>query len=175
MGFDAPAAKAKAWRRLQDVVEGRIRGDVRKEERRWYEDVAATQDMERLLKWCKRRGLTVEFVSHGAGSYEGTVVKVPSRLRLRNQLIVLLHECGHHVIGDAPRYVMGYQSEHDGNKSRSLHHRLTVLEEEMEAWHRGWDLSQQLKLSVDKTSYDKEKVARLRTYLEWCVEKERFE
>ena len=91
-------------------------------------------------------------------------------------MIVLLHECGHHLIGvndDHDRFGMGYPQS-DPEITKTFHHRVSCLEEEMEAWHRGWKLAKRLNLTVDRDVFDAMRLKCIRSYIKWTVKPNTF-
>lgn len=130
--------------------------------------------LETIIKWCESRGLSVTFSKKSGGVYYTAQkeITINARAGAKQQLFLLLHECGHHLIGNAERherYGMGY-SVTDVTTRRTYHHRIDILEEEFEAWHRGWKLA--LRLGVlsteDKVIFDKVRIRYLRSYLLWA-------
>jgi len=128
-----------------------------------------------VVEWCGARALSVKFQNQWGGMYDpiDKEVTISVRAPLHEQLYFLLHECGHHLIGPKERhqrYGMGYanMTPWAGNTN---HHKLDVLEEEFEAWHRGWRLG--IRLGVlnkgDKEAYDKIRVKMLKTYVRWVA------
>jgi len=89
------------------------------------------------------------------------------------QLHILLHECGHHLIGSkdhTERYGWGY-SQTNHHIKKTLRHSSDLIDEEFEAWWRGWKLGQRLKLGIDKLLFDKTKSLALKTYFVWAAHK----
>lgn len=105
-------------------------------------------------------------------------VKMSSRFSPERQLFLLLHECGHMLIGNRrkhERYGMGYTKQNDPQICKTLHHRFDVLDEEMEAWFRGLKLARRLKLKIDKSTFHSFRLSRLKTYAKWAIEPKHFE
>jgi hypothetical protein len=170
--FDPNVWRDRAWSRLT-----RIASDptttvevLSATEASWAQDVVAVSDLEALVAWCSRRRLKVFFVKKPGGTYSSSdkTIEISSRLRPLNQLIVLLHECGHHLVPWNDRFDMGYP-QIDEAVTRTFHHRVTCLEEEMEAWHRGWRLAVRLSLRLDRRQFDDVRLKCLRTYVKWVI------
>lgn len=103
---------------------------------------------------------------------EKHTIRVSSRASPRRQLAYVLHEVGHYLVAASPgaeRYASGYPGADHPSLSRTLLHRFTVLEEEFEAWHRGWKLAEGLSLSLPRDVYDAIRVECLKTHVAWAA------
>lgn len=145
-----------------------------KVESQWDDDVRFINALRVVVEWCEARSLTVEFRNQHGGVYYPAYgrITISERASPKLQLHYLLHECGHHLIGPkkkGERFGMGYGLE-DDRLLRSPHHKLDVIEEEFEAWHRGWKLARKLKIlrDQDRVGYDDTRVKMLRTYIDWA-------
>ena len=132
----------------------------------------AVVDLKRVLSWCKTRGIRVVFKENvaegGRYLYDSNVIEVTTRFRPVSMVVLLLHECGHHLVGsDNERFAKGYPKQHDRRTSRTLDHRLAILEEEMEAWHRARKLRDRLRLSVSDADFDRVRRKLLSTYVDF--------
>ena len=171
MHFDPQIWRDRAWKHLKKShIAGKPKQKVEAE---WVLDTIAISDLTKVVEWCSERGLKIDFVKKPAASYypDSKAIQIAHRLKPIRQLIYLLHECGHHLIGsseDHERYGMGYP-QNELSVKRTFHHRLTCLDEEFEAWHRGWKLAQRLKLNITRDKYDQLKVECLRTYVKWAL------
>lgn len=170
--FDPDVWRKRAWARFRRA---HLRGVPKREgEATYAADMYAISDLEKVIGWCSSKKLTVEFVKKAAATYiyhEGTI-KVSARLSPARQVVLLLHECGHHLIGmkeHHERFGMGYPMSGDQTWNKTFHHRIACLEEELEAWHRGWKLVQRLCLNVDRELYDAVRLECIRTYVWWTV------
>lgn len=136
---------------------------------RFRKELRHIRDIEVVLAWCEAKKLTVEFKRLPSMYYpDGLNIVVSSHLSTEARLHVLLHECGHHLIGtkdEHERFGRGYSD----TRTRSAHHKLDVLEEEFEAWHRGLKLAARLGVKVDKESYDRTRITHLKTYVRWAA------
>lgn len=171
--FDFAKWKARAWDRFSRSLQRGL--DSEAAESQWTVDYLSIKDIGTLIEWASSHGLTVEFTGKGGGAYDQTNknIVISSRLSPLKQLAFLLHESGHHLINrsDASdRYAMGYMAEGKHVKKTILH-RMSVLDEEMEAWHRGWKLAERLNLSIDREQYDGVKIECLKTYVKWVARK----
>ncbi|HAN16499.1 MAG TPA: hypothetical protein DCP73_13260 [Chloroflexi bacterium] len=85
----------------------------------------------------------------------------------------MLHECGHHLIGmkeHHQRFGMGYPQT-DPAVTRTFLHRVSCLEEELEAWHRGWKLSQRIGMSLNRDNFDRVRLECIRSYIKWTLQR----
>lgn len=104
---------------------------------------------------------------------DSKVIEIYSLNGVENRLYALLHECGHALIRkNWTKFKSQYpaHADHDGDgrkESNSL--KISTLEEEIEAWKRGWSLSERLNLSLNKESYNKNKNKHLMTYIKWAA------
>lgn len=145
-------------------------------------EMKAISGLSTLIAWCTERGTNVEFVRlprHMGAVYdsEQNYVKVSSRALPEKQLCILLHECGHMLIGNRrqhERYGMGHHQK-DPDVRRTLHHRFDVLDEEMEAWFRGMKLARRLKIKLDKETFHSTRLSFLKDYVKWVLEPGNFD
>lgn len=175
--FDQQAWMDRAWARYTRAL--RAGQPAQKIEPDWAHDVLAIGDLALLTVWCSERKVKVSFLKKQNGTYHSgsKEITISSRLSPRNQVIVLLHECGHHLIGvsgDSNRFEMGYWQV-EPEVTKTFHHRLTCLEEEMEAWHRGWRLAGRLGLRVDRELFDQYRLKCLRSYIKWTLKPGKFD
>lgn len=129
--------------------------------------------LQKLVKWCKNKSIEVMFYASSTNKYEveDRRISINKRLSPEKQVYVILHECGHVLVGDKEnheRYGMGY-SQFDPNVVRTLRHKCDVIDEEFEAWHRGWVLGKRLNLKLSKCDFDKTKSLSLKTYFVWIT------
>ena len=174
--FDLVVWKDRAWERLRrSLAQGT---STRSIEMQWVIDVHAISDLDKVVAWCRTRGVSVLFGRKQNGVYDtGTkTIVISASARPLRQVIYLLHECGHHLIGDEDhhgRFNAGYPMASDPAAERSFKHRLACLEEEMEAWHRGWKLAMRLSLATTREQYDEIREECLRTYVGWAAGKKK--
>lgn len=173
-GFDSKAMKDRVWSRYLGATRtGRRRGRTTTAAASWARDTTAVDDLEILINWCASRKVSVVFECKTNGIYSPGLreIALPRRMRPLRQVAILLHECGHTLVADGAdddRFGMGYPLG-DKRKWRTLAHRFAVLDEEMEAWRRGWKLATRLGLSIDRASYDAIRFECLKTYLHWVL------
>jgi len=171
--FDPEVWKSRAWTRYQKSLKTGV--DRQSAVKKWERDVAHINSLALIVGWCDSRGIEVDFSKQMGGMYfpEDKRIKVSGRLDPEKQVFVLLHECGHHLIGDKEkheRFGMGYSRlSVDPTVTRTFRHKCDIIDEEYEAWHRGVKLARRLKIKIDKERYDKVRAEMIKTYLVWAL------
>lgn len=179
--FDLTLWKSRAWDRLGRAAK-RSKNTKKvktKLESRWVKDLIAIDDLAKVVEWCEGYRLKVEFVKKSLGTYHSSdrSISISSRASPVKQLVLLLHECGHHLIGDAEqhdRFGMGYP-QLDPQVKRTFHHRVSILDEEMEAWARGWKLATRLGLFLKRDVFDSIRLNCIRSYISWALKPSEME
>lgn len=170
--FDLELWKSRAWDRFRKAAQaGRSKKKI---EAQWLTDVASSISINRLIEWCDKKRLRVRFTRKEGATYYpiAKTIVVSSGMLPSRQLMFLIHECGHHLIGMKEyneRYKMGYPQT-DPQVTKTFHHRVSCLDEEMEAWHRGWKLTQRLGIPVDRKQFDKVRLECIKSYIEWSLD-----
>jgi hypothetical protein len=143
---------------------------------KWVEDVRYVQALRVVVEWCGARSLTVQFTGRSGGVLctDDNEILVSARASPKSQVHIILHECGHYLIGKKEsdkRYAMGYAKSSNNNVKRTCLHRLDILEEEFEAWYRAWSLALRIGIMTDddRPSFDKERILYLKTYVRWAA------
>lgn len=170
--FDREKWRMIAWERLRRSSKKKSKS--KKVDTSWLIDLIAIDNITKIVEWCKDHGLKVEFSSKCTGIYcpNSRTIKIPSKLHFEKQVHYLLHECGHHLIDSDEhhdRFGMGYPKFNDPIIKKTFLHRVSCLEEEMEAWNRGWRLSNRLDLNVNREEFDKVRLNCIRTYIKWAL------
>lgn len=177
--FDHKKMRDAAWSRF----ERRIRKGGNEEEARrvWTREAMASDGIARVAQWLKKRGMSLRFTRRvGAAVFEDLkVIEIASTMKPDTALIYLLHECGHVLIGcegRAKRYALGYPRTCDPDISRSFQHRLAVLDEETEAWHRGRKLAMRLRIGwcISERHWEETRQNCLRSYIKWSLTPHKF-
>lgn len=177
--FNHDRMKAAAWKRFENRIR---RGDNEEEARQvWVRDSLSLDSISKVAVWLNERGISLHFDRRDGAVYseDGKHVAISSALPLDTALVYLLHECGHVLIGStgaSKRYAMGYPKQNDPAYNRKFEHRLAVLEEEMEAWHRGQKLASRLKISwsIQKKLWDEKRLRCLQSYVKWTMKPGKF-
>ena len=173
IGFDRQLWWDRAWARFKRCVrKGTSRKKKAAAEHQWYRDALHIDKMGAVIDWCSSKGIAVQFGKKPGGMYNAIdkTITIACRAAPEKQLYMLLHECGHHLIGfdeADERFGMGYPYVEDPQINTTFHHRVACLEEEMEAWQRGWRLSKRLHLNLEREQFDKVRLDCLRSYIKW--------
>lgn len=135
-------------------------------------DLRSTVKLARVTEWCASKSLTVVFGKKPGGQYDtlSRTITIACRAAPERQLFYLLHECGHHLIGfkeHDERFGLGYPKTEDPDWNGTFDHRFACLEEEIEAWHRGWRLARRLRLRIPRADFDRVRLECLRSYVQW--------
>ena len=170
--FDAQTWKDRARRRCERMALTRGKRAALAELKK---DLKHIRDIGKVLKWCDKKGIKVEFQGNGDSNKtlyfpDEARIAIIGNISVVKQLSYLLHECGHHLIGNKQadeRFGMGYPQAGSA-VARMAVHRCDIVDEELEAWHRGMKLKNRLKLSLKKAEYDAVKVEAIRSYMRWA-------
>jgi hypothetical protein len=140
-------------------------------------DIHAIDRLVVMVDWCTKKRLMVTFRNQSGAQYERDkkLITVNGRLAPEKQLHVLMHECGHHLIGipsPEERFGQGYQQADNADLKRTTLHRIDVLDEELEAWARGLKLAKRLHIAVDIDRYNRTRSEYIKTYLLWAAKVE---
>lgn len=133
-------------------------------------EVAAIHGINKLVEWVAKKGIEVQFSKSSDGMYDPIrkQITISSRAMPETQLFFLMHECGHHLIGDrtrSERFGLGYSN----CDQRKLECRVDVVDEECEAWWRGYRLAQKLKVTFSRDRFNQLRAQSLRSYFKWAV------
>ncbi len=165
----------RAWARHHKRVEGKSPEKRLAEAKKLTTDLDSIEGIEAVVAWCAFRRINVEFTSKPGGLYNGVdrVIHVNSNQTVEKQLYVLLHECGHLLIDDRSqttefRFRKGYYVL-DEMVRKSFVHRVSIVDEEFEAWARGRKLARKLGVKINDDVFDELKAKFLRSYMLWAV------
>lgn len=173
--FNLDLWKERAWARLKRAArksKSKAKRDVA--ETQWYRDVVFSGKIHVIVNWCNSKGIKVLFGKKVGGTYDtlSKTICITGRAHPEKQLYYLLHECGHHLIGFTEhdeRFGLGYPQTENPEVNTTFPHRLACLEEEIEAWHRGWKLSKRLKLKLNRKEFDAIRIECIRSYVKWAT------
>lgn len=145
------------------------------------EDQRFEAALDVLVEWCRKKMLNIEFSRKKGSIYFSYNKKITINTRSTNkhQMMTLLHECGHYLIDrscSSNRFKDGYGSIDDINHKKTLTHRISILDEELEAWHRGWRLGLRLGIltNLDRVEFNKIKNRSILTYVKWIAKDPAF-
>lgn len=102
---------------------------------------------------------------------------INSSLGVEKRLYSLMHECGHLLIQDnKKRYEKQFASHakreiwRDGRKNKTDKYKISIIEEEYEAWRRGKKLAKRLGINFDEDRFDQYRAHCIMSYLFWATE-----
>ena len=139
-------------------------------------NLTAIKSLHVVVKWCEARSIKVKFGRIQGGEYDPieSSIAISGRASPESQLFLLLHEIGHYLFekhgSSRNKKSRGYAELCPTDKS--MHYKVDTIEEEYEAWDRGWKLAQQLKIDVNSERFNACKIRSIRTYFEWAVRKD---
>lgn len=134
-------------------------------------ELTAISGLEVVAAWLEKRKIDLRIKKINTAEFddEDMVIDLSGGLTREKQLVVLLHECGHVLIGKPKRTERyGMSKILDGERC-TFRHRIDVVDEEFEAWHRGWKLARRLHVVVNRDLWESTKLWALTTYLKWAV------
>jgi hypothetical protein len=138
-----------------------------------------------VVEWARQHGLTVLFNREVGGDSGGgkwiadeRIIEVSPCSLPEYQFYTVLHEAGHYLLQGTgsprksyvERYGEGYTKAGNNHAlEKKIEHRLAVLDEEFEAWHRGRKLADRLKLEIDEAKYTSVRNRMLKSYVGWVL------
>ena len=148
------------------------RGQKGKYREQWLREVRCIAGLAEVIGWCNTKGISVSFGKKVGATYDtiDKTICISGRMSPERQLYMLLHECGHHLIGfdeGDERFGKGYPLVEDPVHNATFQHRFACFEEEIEAWNRGWRLAKRLGLELPREDFDKVRLECLRSYVRW--------
>ncbi len=115
-----------------------------------------------VVQWIADRGYRLEPGRSFACWWEEKLITYRPQEAAQTMLRGLLHECGHILVSESinrettgTRFKNGYPSERTG-MARTNSSAADLLNEEIEAWHRGFELGQRLEIKIDEPAYWKD-------------------
>tara|TARA_R110002110_G_scaffold297366_1_gene511475 strand:+ start:85 stop:531 length:447 start_codon:yes stop_codon:yes gene_type:complete len=101
-------------------------------------------------------------------------INICSRKGIEKKLYGLLHECGHALIREnwtkfQKEFPAHAACGYDRRKNRTDGYRVSLVEEEYEAWKRGKRLAKRLGIELDEERFEKHKTKCLMSYMHWAV------
>ncbi len=130
-----------------------------------------------LWNWAENRGYQVIESSEFEDACWSDVkqITINARQGIEKRLYALLHECGHALIRSSwhsfsNQYPAHAHAEIKKQTNPSKSYRISVLEEEVEAWKRGLRLANRLGIYIDEEKYNQNKTHYLLTYAQWATE-----
>jgi hypothetical protein len=138
----------------------------------------AARAIEKLIEWCEQRGIKVGFDADDEGGYAYMIrmIEVKRYTSTIRQQCILMHEMGHAQLSLTKSKVVkqrirdGYTQRFNSSLKNTFTHRLAILEEEMLAWHLGYELAQSLGCAPPRKMFNAVKTNCIKTYLRWALD-----
>ena len=132
--------------------------------------------IEKLEGYCKNKGWTVEYKKReprGDTAHPETgLITIQEDRKPEITFYYFLHEIGHLLLCQNNK---AYEEKYDDIFSdfslNSQIHKITRLEEEIEAWKAGYKLGKRLDLFINKRKFTEIKSRCLTTYIMWTVKR----
>jgi hypothetical protein len=173
--FNSQVWVNRAWARHHKRVEGKSPEKRLAEAKKLTTDLDSISGIETVVGWCAFRRIRVVITTKSDGVYDPGLgeIHINSRQSIENQLYTLLHECGHLLIDDRSqttefRFRKGYYVL-DKEVRKSFVHRVSIVDEEFEAWARGRKLARKLGVKINDDVFDELKAKFLKSYMLWAV------
>jgi hypothetical protein len=119
--------------------------------------------LDKLSLWVLKKKFDLEFDYCVQDEFrsDNRCITISTRQGLENQLYSLLHECGHLLLNkNENSYAKKYPSSskmlhYNSNKllERSARYKVDVLSEEIDAWRKGKELANRLKIEIDEEKF----------------------
>ena len=173
--FDPQTWVNRTWERHFKKVAGKSAEKRLVEAKKLTVDLDSINGIEAVVEWCTFRRVKVAFTTKSEGVYDSGLgeIHINSRQSIENQLYTLLHECGHLLIDDRSqttefRFRKGYYVLDDVVR-KSFVHRISIVDEEFEAWARGRKLARKLGVKINDDVFDTLKAKFLKSYMLWAI------
>lgn len=111
-------------------------------------------------------GVQVVFKRGCSDEYEpdDKAIQINTQRTKENQLYILLHELGHHLIFENSNLANKFGLLNNKDRKRNLSNQILELEEEVKAWHLGEDVANKLNINLS-TNFQLLKAKCLKTYI----------
>ena len=137
-------------------------------------------DLVSIHEWCLKNSIDVEMKPGRIGvtlfNFGRPRIVLGRRLNKITLVCVFLHECGHVLIdktrlrnkGDTIFNTLAARPHPDRNGLRRIRFKIDTIDEELEAWKRGWKLAKRLNLGISKAAYDRAQSLMINRYVHWA-------
>lgn len=132
-----------------------------------------------LICWAEDRGFYVNFEENGDNAIcsKSKIIEINSSSPLREQVISLLHECGHVAIYkngstwsyDRPMNLYSVPPSHYEKTGEKDRYRVYTIIEEIEAWKRAFKLAKRICIPITKEEWEESMFSAIGKYLDWSV------
>lgn len=133
------------------------------------------RELRKLERYCNKKGYAVIYkpVKLDAIYYQENRIVIGTNHSDEIALYCLLHEMGHAILfGREKTYEREFDHVYHNFSRQSMTYRLTIIQEELDAWKEGLKLANRLKIKVDRRKYEIYKTKCISTYLSWTKGRE---
>lgn len=129
------------------------------------EELVAIDGISKIIDWCNKRNVVVEFTRTDSGSFDPNTnaIEVNAWSSPEVQLYLLFHEAGHYLVAECGDRRVRFAGKQLDNK-QSLVSKIDELAEEFEAWIRGRRLAKRLGVVINDDKFEQYKAEALATY-----------
>jgi hypothetical protein len=131
------------------------------------------KEFGKLLEFCKKKKYQVinknlkgEF---GEIDFNSKTITLCTSLNKEKRIFFLLHELGHLLINKDRKFGEEKAFGVLNFSKKSLTNKISEIEEEYEAWHRGYKLAKKLQITLDRRKFEQTKAIALATYFHWAI------
>ncbi len=128
-----------------------------------------------VIQWAETKGIDIIEDREYEDAFWSDVkqITINSKNGIETRLYSLLHECGHALVrmnknNFTKQYPAHAEVNCDKRVTSSRKYKVSVLEEEVEAWKRGLRLARRLNVQVNEEKYNKLKTKCLMSYINWA-------
>lgn len=127
-------------------------------------------ELRKLERYCNKKGFAVLYrpVKLDAIYFEDKRIVIGDHHSNEICLYCLLHEMGHHIVMNKKTYSEEYSTIYETFSKSSKTYKITILQEELDAWKEGLKLSKRLNISIDRRKFEITKSRCIATYLTWA-------
>ena len=96
-------------------------------------------------------------------------ITVNKKVDLKSKIFIILHEAGHHILNQESKTKVNlrFSGLCHSRLMRKKSDTVSLLREEILAWEKGYEISQQLKLYIPWRDYEKEMIKQYWTYIKY--------
>lgn len=140
--------------------------------------------LDKLVKFSNENSYEVVFspknlktkssLAYNEVDFEKKIIKIYSGFCNEYKVYLLLHELGHVMINKDKKAYKKFCGYGQLNFSKnSITNKISVIEEEFEAWKSGQYIAEELKVKINKRKYEKLKATCLSSYARWYFEEKK--
>ncbi len=130
------------------------------------------KQLTKVIAYCSSIGWSISERSINVGEshvdfYDKNII-ITSRQRPELKLYTLLHEIGHVLIRSHKEYRRKfpcYNNTLQANKKE----RVCTVEEEVMAWNTAYELACEMKIRINKQTFERDKTKALMSYIKWAA------